>query len=240
MASKHISLPLTFAVGDPTEGFKRFEICCRANEWSDAVKVLKLPTLLFLTGLPTHVSRQLWAAGEIDDLDKVLGWAKLLLTIEKQGKTTVVIDNNTSRSRGIEGADVSTHRVSSSIGYTAYSYPISRGTSVLSLPPARAFAAELSRSKAVFLVWPVWTPDKGLPVRKRQRDVPHGPRAFRKAIGPPGVVSVATAAVRSSAAVLRGIIGNREVEMMLDSGSTVSLIQERIATSLPAVKQRRP
>ena len=148
MASKHISLPSTFAAGDPTEWFKRFEICCRANEWSDAVKALKLPTLLegealavwmelseaekedymsaktqmisrmapvrfvsledfkgrrllpgeplsvllhvlkqlleqampeadaatrkqllihqFLTRLPTHVSRQLWAAGEID------------------------------------------------------------------------------------------------------------------------------------------------------------------------------
>ena len=46
MASKHISLPSTFAAGDPTEWFKRFEICCRANEWSDAVKALKLPTLL--------------------------------------------------------------------------------------------------------------------------------------------------------------------------------------------------
>ena len=34
----------------------------------------------------------------------------------------------------------------------------------------------------------------------------------------------------------RGIIGNREVGMMLDFGSTVSLIQERIATSLPSVK----
>ena len=100
---------------------------------------------------------------------------------------------------------------------------------MLSLPPARAFAAELSRSKAVFLVWPVWTPGKGLPVGKRQRDVPHGPGAFRKAIGPPSVVNVVTAAVRSSAAVLRGIIGNTEVQMMLDSGSTVSLIQERIA-----------
>ena len=46
MASKHISLPSTFATGDPTEWFKRFEICCWANEWSDAVKALKLPTLL--------------------------------------------------------------------------------------------------------------------------------------------------------------------------------------------------
>ena len=50
-------------------------------------------------------------------------------------------------------------------------------------------------------------------------------------------MNVVTATVQSSAAVLRGIIGNREVEMMLDSGSTVSLIQEHIATSLPAVKQ---
>ena len=105
------------------------------------------------------------------------------------------------------------------------------------LAPTRAFATELSRSKAVFLVWPFWTPGKGLPVGKQQRDVPHGPGVFRKAIGPPSVVNVVTAAVRSSAAVLRGIIGNTEVEMMLDSGSTVSLIQERIATSLPAVKQ---
>ena len=108
---------------------------------------------------------------------------------------------------------------------------------MLSLPPARAFAAELSRSKAVFLVWPVWTPGKGLPDGKRQRDVLHGPGAFWKAIGPPSIVNVVTAAVRSSAAVLRGIIGNTEVEMMLDSGSTVSLIQECIATRLPAVKQ---
>ena len=40
MANKHISLPSAFAAGDPTE------ICCRANEWSDAVKALKLSTLL--------------------------------------------------------------------------------------------------------------------------------------------------------------------------------------------------
>ena len=46
MARKHISLPLAFATGDPTEWYKRFEICCRANELSDAGKALKLPTLL--------------------------------------------------------------------------------------------------------------------------------------------------------------------------------------------------
>ena len=113
------------------------------------------------------MSRQLWAADEIDDLDKVLGQAKVFLTIEEQCKTTAAVDTkNTSRSRGIEGAGISAHGASSSIGYTAYSYLISYSTSVLSVPPARSFAVKLSRSKAVFLMWPIWTPGKGLPVGK--------------------------------------------------------------------------
>jgi hypothetical protein len=41
--TKHISLPKTFASG---EWFKRFEICCSANDWNDTTKALKLPTLL--------------------------------------------------------------------------------------------------------------------------------------------------------------------------------------------------
>ena len=45
----------------------------------------------FLTGLPTHVSRQLRAAGEIDDLDKVLGRAKLLLTMKNKGKQPLTL-----------------------------------------------------------------------------------------------------------------------------------------------------
>ena len=44
--AKHISLPKTFASGDVNEWFKRFEICCSANDWNDATKALKLPTLL--------------------------------------------------------------------------------------------------------------------------------------------------------------------------------------------------
>ena len=40
----HAAYPsLAFAVGDPTEWFKHFVICCRTNEWSDAAKALKLP-----------------------------------------------------------------------------------------------------------------------------------------------------------------------------------------------------
>ena len=42
----HINLPYTFASGDVSEWFKRFEIYCTANEWNDATEALKLPTLL--------------------------------------------------------------------------------------------------------------------------------------------------------------------------------------------------
>ena len=45
-ANRHISLPKTFASGDVGEWFKRFEICCSANEWNNTTKAAKLPTLL--------------------------------------------------------------------------------------------------------------------------------------------------------------------------------------------------
>ena len=46
MASKHVSLPSAFSEGDPTEWFKRFEICSAANDWDDAMQAKKMPTLL--------------------------------------------------------------------------------------------------------------------------------------------------------------------------------------------------
>ena len=45
-SNKHISLPAPLSDGDPVEWFRRFEICCRANDWSDEMKAKKLPTLL--------------------------------------------------------------------------------------------------------------------------------------------------------------------------------------------------
>lgn len=51
MAEKHISIPKPFSNGDLSEWFQRFEICCKANNWDDAKKALKLPTLLEGEGL---------------------------------------------------------------------------------------------------------------------------------------------------------------------------------------------
>ena len=117
-----------------------------------------------------------------------------------------------------------------------YSYPISRGTSVLLVPPARPFPVKLSRSKAVFLVWPAWTPGKGLPVGKQQRDIPHGPGAFQKAIGPLSIVNGNSCCTVERSSPQRN--GRQQVsKIMLDSGYTVTMIQECVATSLPAAKQ---
>ena len=169
---KHISLPSPFSEGNPVEWFQRFEICCSANEWNDATKAKKLPTLLegealatwlelseeqkasysgakakmierlgpmqfvsmddfhhrrllpseslpvfahdlkrlidqampdadadtrekllihqFLTGLPAEISKQLRAAGEIQELDKLVQRARLLMTLTEREKSAAV------------------------------------------------------------------------------------------------------------------------------------------------------
>ena len=46
MANRHISVPISVANGDASEWLKRFDICSRANEWSNGTKALKLLTLL--------------------------------------------------------------------------------------------------------------------------------------------------------------------------------------------------
>ena len=41
----------------------------------------------FISGLPGHISEQLGTTGEINDLDTVIEWAKLLLAIEESRRT---------------------------------------------------------------------------------------------------------------------------------------------------------
>ena len=43
-SGKHISLSAPFANGDPVKWFRRFKICCRANDWDAKIKAKKLPT----------------------------------------------------------------------------------------------------------------------------------------------------------------------------------------------------
>ena len=42
----HFSVPKSFATGDAVEWFQRFELCSKANGWTEEIKTDKLPTLL--------------------------------------------------------------------------------------------------------------------------------------------------------------------------------------------------
>ena len=56
----------------------------------DAGTQMQLLLHQFVTGLPSRVSKQLWAVGEINNLDKVIEKAKLLLTMDEQESTAVI------------------------------------------------------------------------------------------------------------------------------------------------------
>jgi len=47
----------------------------------------------FVSGLPNQIGKQLRATGEVNDLDKVVEWAKLLMTIEEPQMAVAVQSN---------------------------------------------------------------------------------------------------------------------------------------------------
>ena len=53
----------------------------------------------FVSELPGHIGKQLRATGEVNDLDKVLEWAKLLRTIEEPQKSAAVHSNEVQELR---------------------------------------------------------------------------------------------------------------------------------------------
>ena len=53
----------------------------------------------------------------------------------------------------------------------------------------------------------------------------------QEAVSPSAVGNVVVAAVRSSAALTRGFLDQKEVDMLVDSGSSISLMQESVATA---------
>ena len=77
-------------------------------------------------------------------------------------------------------------------------------------------------------------------IGKRTRGASEGAETPQELLEPHNVVSVVVAAVRPNAATTWGMIGGCKVEMMLDSGSSISLIQESIAAALPMEHKMMP
>ena len=76
-----------------------------------------------------------------------------------------------------------------------------------------------------------------MPFGKRARGVPHGLGAPLKIVSPScyncDVSKLIIAAVRSQGAVVKGGIGSKTTEIMMDSGSSISLVIESLVSDLP-------
>ena len=113
---------------------------------------------------------------------------------------------------------------------------------VLPMPSTRPPSEVLPNSKKMLQLWATWTFSKRVSVGKRQRGTPKGAGVPQELTRPPSSVGnvVVVAAVRSSAAVIKGFLAQKEVDMMVDSGSSVSLIEESIARAYVTKTEARP
>jgi len=81
----------------------------------------------------------------------------------------------------------------------------------------------------VLFVWADRTYGQRLLFEKRPRDVPEG-AGMSQDLSPIKLAGAVAAAVHPTAAVIQGVLGNKEVDMMVDSGSSVSLpIEQSVA-----------
>ena len=82
-----------------------------------------------------------------------------------------------------------------------------------------------------------WTSRQRLPFGKRARGVPHGLGAPLNTVSPScyncDVSKLIIAAVRSQGAVVKGKLGSKTTEIMMDSGSSISLVIEGLVKELP-------
>ena len=96
---------------------------------------------------------------------------------------------------------------------------------MLQVPATWPFTKELPFSKKVLFVWAAWAHCSRLPSGKLPSNVLEGAGASQEP-SPTKSAGAVVAAVQPSAAVTRGVLDNKEVDMMLDSRYSISLIEE--------------
>ena len=88
---------------------------------------------------------------------------------------------------------------------------------------------KLSSVKKVFCLWSTGPSGQGLSFGKHERDASGGAGASPATVSPHHTV---VAAAQVSATTVQGRVGDKEVEVMLDSGASISLVQKDTATRL--------
>ena len=99
---------------------------------------------------------------------------------------------------------------------------------MLWVPSTRTLVKELSPSQKALFVWADRTYDQKMLFGKQPKDVPERAGTSQD-LSPIKLAGAVAAAVQPTAAVIQGVLGNKEVDMMMDSGSSVSLIEHSVA-----------
>ena len=99
------------------------------------------------------------------------------------------------------------------------------------MSPTRSRAKILSIGKEMLCLWTTWTPSQRMLFGKRQWGTFKREGVPREAVSPSAVGNVVVATVRSNTAFTRGLLDQKDVDMLVDSGSSISLIQEGVATA---------
>ena len=88
----------------------------------------------------------------------------------------------------------------------------------------------------MFYIWKARSQSKGLLAGKRQRDICKGQHASPIPVSPKRTIIVAT--IKTQAANIIGKVGNVQIEMLMDSGSSISLLSQDITKRLKDFTQR--
>ena len=88
-----------------------------------------------------------------------------------------------------------------------------------------------SVGEEMLCLWTTWTPSQRMLFGKRQWGTFKREGVPQEAVSPSAVGNVVLATERSNTAVTQGLLDQKNVDMLVDFGSFISLIQESVATA---------
>ena len=89
-------------------------------------------------------------------------------------------------------------------------------------------------------LWTIWTLSQRTLFGKHQRGTFKREGVPQEAVSPSAVGNVVAATVRLNTAITRELLDQKDMDMLVDSGSSISLIQEGVATPFSRSIEKSP
>ena len=194
------------------------------------------PLLLhqFLSGLPGPVSRQLRATGDTKELEAVVQRAKVLMTVSDQQQTAAMtttpreVDQLKPKSHSWQNKWLHLQQDRKMKGLDTVYTVTDWGTLSVAVPHDSQARGVTSVIDQVIL--------QEIVGRETPRGCLPGQQASPIPVSPNNTIVVAT--IKSHAANTFGKVGGINTEIMLDSGSSVSLLSQDTATKMTGARLR--